>query len=648
VLKDKDGMEMKNSPHKEANSLVLDFLQGVLPFSDLDAESRRTLARDCSIDFIPKGTRFLVQGKTRVDYLYLIQRGGVKLYLTDEEGRDILADFRGEGSYVGALALIRNSLANLNVETIEDSFFIRIKKERFVDLVNSNPLVAQYYLKAFSESYLNRALVELRQGRLASEAQNSIALFSTKLKDMVRRPLLTVEAEKSIQEAAEVMRQNGVGSLAVTHEGYIAGIVTDKDFRNKVLAKGVSAQDSVRSIMSSPLLALDSGSSCFDALLFMMREQIHHLGLSEAGKIRAMISSHDFMLMQGRSPFSLFKDILNARSYDSIYELSGKIPRMAQNLFSEGIKAINLARMISVLNDLILERLLILLQEELGPPPARFVWLLLGSEGRKEQTLRTDQDNALLYEDVQDAQKKKQCAEYFSLLGQKTIEHLVNCGYPRCPGEVMASNPKWNQSYSEWEKYFKFWIAAPEPDQVLHSTIFFDFRSGYGAHELATGLRESITPLARREDVFLRYLAEDCLSNRPPLTFFRNFMVEKDGENKNTLDLKTRGLVPLIDFARLMALKYGITETNTLDRLQFLSQAGEISEELYLEIVEAYEFMMQLRLGHQLRLLEEGKAPDNHINPAEFTELEKRTLKEAFGIIGRVQAYIRDAFRLNI
>lgn len=641
-------MSKQNSSHTVPNSVVLEFLQGVLPFSDLDVRTLSTLARECTIDFIPRGTRLMHQDRTKVDYLYLIQRGGVKLYLSAEEGREILVDFRGEGSYVGALALIRNSLANLNVETIEDSFFICIKKEPFLDLINSHPLIAQYYLKAFSDNYVNKAFAELRQGSLVSEAQNTLSLFSTRLKDVTRRPLLSIEFTRTIQEAAEKMRYNKVGSLAVVQNETVIGIVTDKDFRNKVVAGGLPLSNSIQIIMSSPLLALDASASCFDALLFMMREQIHHIGLKEDEEIKAMVTSHDFMVMQGRSPFSLFKDILNANSYTAIYDLSARIPRLVESLFGEGAKALNLGRMISALNDLVLERLLVLLQEELGPPPARFSWLLLGSEGRKEQTLRTDQDNALVYEDVSDPQKRQECAEYFSHLAQKNIEHLVQCGYPRCPGDVMASNPKWNQGCLKWKDNFRSWIAAPDPDQVLYSTIFFDFRSGYGAHELAEEIRQTITPLAGREDVFLRYLAEDCLSNRPPLTFFRNFMVEKDGENKNTLDLKTRGLVPLIDFARLMALKYGITETNTQDRLQLLNQAREISDQLYSEIVEAYEFMMQLRLAHQLRLLGEGKEPDNHINPAEFSELEKRTLKEAFGVISRVQTYIRDVFRLSI
>jgi len=303
--------------------------------------------------------------------------------------------------------------------------------------------------------------------------------------------------------------------------------------------------------------------------------------------------------------------------------------------------------MITILNDQILDRILTLLIAELGPPPLPFCWLLMGSEGRREQTFKTDQDNALIYADPEGEEQAKEAEAYFKTLADKAIEHLVACGYPRCPGEIMASNPKWRQPARLWQRRFDGWLSTPEPRDVLHSTIFFDFRGGYGERGLAQRLRQHLAEQARKKEIFLLHLAKDCLEARPPLSFFRNFIVEKDGEHKNLLDLKTKGLVPFVDFARLMSLKCGVRESNTLGRLQLLAEGDHISRELYSEAVDAYEFLMQLRLIHQMQLLEENRTPDNYINPADLSDLEKQTLKEAFEVVRRMQSLIKQEFRLG-
>jgi CBS domain-containing protein len=300
-----------------------------------------------------------------------------------------------------------------------------------------------------------------------------------------------------------------------------------------------------------------------------------------------------------------------------------------------------------VLNDLILENLLSMLQDELGPPPTQFCWLLMGSEGRREQTIKTDQDNALIYRDPRNDKEAKVCEDYFARFGEKAVEHLKKCGYSADPFGLMASNPKWRMPFSKFRDYLEHLILLPEPDEVLHATIFFDFRSGYGHRSIADALRDHVSTHAKRQDVFLRHLAQDCLTKRPPLSFFRNFIVEKDGEHKNTLDLKEKSMVQFVDFARVLALKHGIKETNTLERLRLLGEAGHISRDLHDEAHEAYEFLMQLRIVHQLSRINQGKEPNNNIDPGDLSDLEKRTLKEAFGVIGKLHTHLKDEFSLR-
>ncbi len=635
----------KKDVHSVTPQVIIDFLKNIIPFKELDEATLKKVAENCIIDFFPKGTMLFKQDETVVEYLYIIQKGGVKIYLKDEEGMITLKDFRGEGSYIGALPIIQGTKANLNVETVEDTFCFLLKKEVFLELIEDNPKFSQFFLKSFSEKFLRTAYQELRQHKVAPKTEGTLYMFSVPVQALVKGEPKTISASDTIQNAAAKMAEFHIGSLLVTDEkGEVIGIVTDKDLRTKVVAQGRPVTEPVSNIMTSPVEKIAGHKVCFDALLAMMSKQIHHLAVEKQGKIIGVVTSHDIMVLQGSSPLYLFREIVSQRDIKGLYPLSKKVPMVVRTLIEEGARPNNITRMITILNDHILDKLLTLMLEKYGAPPVPFCWLLMGSEGRREQTFRTDQDNAILYQDPIDERQKKEAQEFFSAFGKEAIEHLVECGYPRCPGDIMASNPKWCQPYSVWQGYFDDWILRPEPKQVLHATIFFDFRPGYGKFDLGERLRDHLTELAMKQEIFLLHLAKDCLASRPPLTFFRNFVVEKDGEHKNRLDIKKRGLVPFVDFARLMSLKFGIKETNTIERLKLLYEAEHISKELYTETVEAYEFQMQIRFVHQLKMMEEGRQPDNYINPSDLTDLEKQTLKEAFGVISKLQAIIKDLF----
>lgn len=644
-------MFAKKAPsiHTLDSGVVLDFLRRTLPFNELPQQALEDLAKDAVLDFFTKGSIILTQGVSDISHIHLIQKGGVKLYLQDESGEITLKDFRGEGGVFGALGAIRGAKASMTVEAVEDTFCFLLNKQTFLELVQNDPRLAQYYLKSFSENYIHKSFSELRRQRLTPKGEGSLILFSVQVADMIKRDVEATPGTYSVQKAAEYMARLRIGSLLVEDaKGVVRGIITDKDLRSKVVAKGLEYKTPVREIMTSPVRTIPADAVCFDALLAMMTHQIHHLAVEDGGKIIGVITSHDIMVLQGQSPLYLFREILAQRSFEGVHEVSRQVPQVVRPLIEEGGKANNITRVITVLNDLILDRLLTLLQEQLGPPPVPFCWMLMGSEGRKEQTFRTDQDNALIYADPRDDQEAERAETYFAKFAEEAIEHLVLCGFPRCQGDIMASNPKWRLPYSGWRANFDRWVTVPEPQEVLHSTIFFDFRPGYGDKTLAEKLRDHLTKTLHGKELFFRHLAQDCFTSRPPLSFFRNFIVERDGEHRNRLDLKARGLVPFWDFARLMALRHGSQETNTLRRLQAVADGGHIPMELYRKAREAYEFLMQLRLVHQLKLMEGGSIPNNYVNPAELSDLEKQTLKGAFSVISNLQNFLKSAFMLNV
>jgi len=636
----------KNDVHSVTPEVAVDFLKDLMPFNTLEDTVLHNLARHCTIDFYPKGTRLLKARESEITHLYIIQRGGVKSFITDEQGEITLKDYRGEGAVVGALGIIRGTKANLDVETVEDTFCFLLPKKVFLELINKQPGFAQYYLKSFSDKVVATAYNELRRHKWTRRGDDDLYLFSVRAGELLKT-LRKVDAETTIQDAAGEMAKHGVGSLLISKpddsEEFV-GIITDKDLRRKVLARGMDYRTPVKEIMSSPVQTVLSEDICFDVLLKMMSTGIHHLAVERSDKIIGVITSHDIMLQQGHSPYYLFKEIVSQRSFQGLYPLAQKIPETIRNLIKEGGKAGNITRMIAVLNDHILEKMLDLLHEEMGPPPLSFCWLLMGSEGRREQTFRTDQDNAIIYADPDGREQAREAELYFGEFARRAIDHLVNCGYPLCPGDIMARNPRWCQPYSVWCRYFENWISAPEPQELLNVMIFFDFRSGYGDASLARNLRDHLNSMTRRQEIYLMHLARDCIAGRVPLSFFKSFMVEKNGEHKNELDIKRQGLVPFVNFARVMALKHGVSETNTLARLNVLKEDGHISRDLWAAASEGYELQMQLRLVHQLYQIENGMIPDNYINPANLTELEKRMLKDAFSVIERLQANLKTLF----
>lgn len=635
-------MSQGDDVHIVAPEMAISFFKGIMPFNTLDDATLSRLATHCRVDFYPKGTRLLTAGETDITHLYLIQRGGVKAFIEDDQGEITLKDFRGEGAYVGALGIIRGAPANLNIETVEDTFCFLLPREIFLELVEETSSFAQFYLKSFSEKIVNTAYNELRHHKLSRRSGDDLYLFSVRVGDLVKT-LRKVPSDSSIQEAAASMVEFKVGSLLIhdpADEDNIVGIVTDRDLRGKVVAAGLDFDQPVKTIMSGPVQSVLSQSLCFDVLLKMMETGIHHLAVERGERVIGVVTSHDIMLLQGHSPYYLFKEIRGQEKISGLYDLAQKIPEVIRGLINEGAKAGNITQMIAILNDHILERMLTLLEAELGPPPVSYCWLLMGSEGRREQTFKTDQDNAILYADPQSEEEKEAAETYFTAFAKKAIDHLVNCGYPLCPGEIMAINPKWCQPLSVWKGYFEKWISAPDPAELLHASIFFDFRSGFGDATLARQLRRHLNAASRRQDIFLFHLARQCMSIRIPLSFFKSFIVNKDGEHKNHLNIKQKGLTPFVNFARVLSLKNKISETNTLARLKALRDGDFIDKKLWAAATNAYELQMQQRLIHQLAQIEKGILPDNQIDPEQLSDLERRMLKEAFTVVEQLYSVL--------
>ncbi len=632
-----DPMARLNDPSVQPD-FVQAYLKGVLPFSELDPETLAGLAAHCRVDFRPKGELIMDQGKTVLDAVHLVQKGGVRVFFREPDGTTTLLDYRGEKGFVGVASVFQGTPAEFSVETVEDTFFITIAREAFVALVAARPEAAGFFLRGFSENYLAKVFEELRFRREAGSRGG--ALYARPVGQTVRRSVVDTPMGVSLRRAARIMEEERVGSILIRDaSGAAMGVVTDRDLRRAV-ALGVSVDAPVETMMSVPVESIEGSESNFEALARMMSRGIHHLAVTDQGRVSGVISSHDILLEQGVSPMTLYRRILDAREFDALYSLSGKLPLVVRALLDEGATSRDLNRLLTIMSDAILRKVLELLHRAYGPTPVPYCWLVLGGEGRGERNLASDQDNALIFEDREDEIILRAADIFFTALTKKAVEHLARCGLPRCPGGLMADNPALRLSLAGWTGRFAALTAEHRPEEVARHAACFDFRAGHGQASLALALRERVTALARDRD-FLARLAEPCLEADAPLSFFRNFLVEQDGAHQNALDLKRRGIAVFVDFARVLALKHTVPETGTLPRLTRLAEMGVLPVDLAREARDSFAFLTQLRLSRQLARSEAGQAPDHFIDPAALTDLERRMLKDSFGLVRRMQDFLK-------
>jgi CBS domain-containing protein len=499
-----------------------------------------------------------------------------------------------------------------------------------------------------------QALVARRRGALAYELaaahRGEIALFVRRVRDLVTGSPVTCSAGATLAEAAQLMTERRVGSVIVLDaSGGVAGILTDRDLRTRVVAPGLSPGTPVGRVMSSPVVAVEPGALAFDAVLEMMRRGIRHLAVIADGRLLGVVSSHDLVLVQAAHPVGLAREIGGESSPEGLAALAARIVSVVRWLASSGAGAVDIGRLVAELNDQLVRRALALVLSTIeaaghGPPPLPFAWLAAGSEGRREQTLRTDQDNGLVYLDPP-AELEGAAAKYFERVATAMAEMLARLGFPPCPGGFMASNPRWRQPQAVWRRYFRAWMETPQGETLLQASLFFDLRPIAGTEEIGHALWEWVCEQAPSQTLFLRHMAKTALERHVPLGFFGGFMVERSGAHKDRLDLKARGVFPITQAVRVHALSLGVRETNTVSRLQAAGTRGVFSAAEVAEIADAYEVVARVRLTHQLACLEAGLEPDNFIDPRVLGKSDRLLLKEAFRSIAWLQRHLEDRYQ---
>ena len=626
---------------------ALSFLRKVPPFQFLDEHLLRKVAGCLSLTVYPKDTVVLKQHGPPSDCVRIIRRGAVRVMMeSPESGEEVILDYKGEGDNFGFLSLIGGDRQRTTCIADDDTTCYVLSKECVYDLLEASPAFSEYYM-AYLSRYVDRTYQEMRQ-RSLSYAGGDQHLFVTPIGDIAVKPI-TIGEEATIQEAARIMAEHKISSVIVVDPGGAAlGILTDRDFREKVVAQGRPVTDPVRHIAQRSLIQVDAGESCFETLIKMVQHNIHHMPVVKDGTLCGIVTNHDLLLLQGTSPLSLVHDILNQTTVAGLAPLAQKTNNVVGLLIKADAKAGQITRVITEINDRMIARVLEIAEERFGPPPLPYCWVLFGSEGRKEQTFKTDQDNALIYTDPLTPALAAEAQAYFKRFTEFLAESLMALGFPRCPAGYMAVTPDWCQPLKVWKGYFSRWIDEPVPENLLRFLVFYDLRSIHGKASLAQDLREFVVKALAGKKLFLGYMANKVLEFTPPIGFFKTFVVEKSGEHKDKFDLKVKGITPLLNAVRLFAMEKGLKETGTLERLEALRKSHSIVRDHFEEIDHAFEFVMMLRIHHQFEQIQQGLPPDNFINPNDLSNLERKMLKESFNLMSRIQGLIVEQWKTFI
>lgn len=546
--------------------------------------------------------------------LYVIERGAV--VVTDGAGATV--SHLGPGNTFGERGLMRDGRAATNARAEAPTRLLRLPPDLFHELFESDPGFRRFF---------DRAARAREQARPADLATIRVA-------DLMAANPVACAPETSVREAARLMRDRRISCLVVLHDEALAGILTVRDLANRALAEGLAPETPVSAVMTERPMTLPPSAVGSDVLHAMMERRIGHLPIAEAGRVVGVVTQTDLTRFQAQTSAALVSEIAAAASPEALADVTVRIPRLLVQLVASGNRHEVVTRLITDIADAVTRRLLRLAEDDLGPPPVPYLWLACGSQGRQEQTGISDQDNCLILDD----RATEADDAYFSALAKRVSDGLNAAGYVYCPGDMMATNPRWRQPLSRWRSYFRGWIDQPSTEAQMLASVMFDLRPIGGEAHLFDSLQDETLRLASGNSIFTAHMASNSLKHHPPLGLLRGLATIRSGEHRNTIDMKHNGVVPIADLGRMYALQGRLTAVNTRARVEAAGAAGVISASGARDLLDAYDLIAQTRLEHQARLVKRGEAPDNFLPPSDLSDFERSHLRDAFVVVKTMQS----------
>lgn len=622
---------------------TVEFLRKHAPFDAMAIDDLAYLAGYAKLGYYPKDSLVVGTAGGTVRTLYLIQRGIVYGRPPEgQDGRDWLEFTEGEAFPI--TAVISQRPTTLDYWTHEDTFTYEFEGAVIEELARRSH-VFQRYCTRHMDQLLQQATLKLREAYAASALGDQTMVRP--LGSVLRRAAVRVSPEATLGAALEAMVKHQIGSIVVVDaDARPVGLLTERAIVRFLHAREVDLAQPVARYMTRDLVTLPASSLLWEAAVAMARRGARYVIVTEEGRLAGIVSERDMFALQRLTMGQVSNAIATADDRASLAAAAQEIHKLARSLLAQGIGAEQLTQLIAALNDKLTQRILDLEVESHALQGVSVCWLALGSEGRHEQTFSTDQDNAIVFEAEPAALPELRPR----LLGfaKAVNETLDACGFPLCKGNIMASNPDLCLTSDQWRARFAEWIRSPTPEALLNATIFFDFRAVWGAAELADRLREWLMTQVADQRLFLRTMAENALQARPPLGFFGDIVTSDDAAERGTIDLKAQGTRIFIDAARIHALAQGVAATNSAARMRAAGEALAVRREEIEASVDAFHFLLMLRLRHQEELSANaaaGAAP-NRVDPKTLNELDRRILKEALRQAASVQARLKLDYQL--
>ncbi len=621
---------------------IRNHLKRFQPFSALPETRLDEVAGQVEISYFRAGAPIVSIGDTVHD-LHLIRSGSVEISRRDGEIYNRL----GQGEIFAQLALMTGKPARFAVRALEDSLIYFIPEPVFRELFDHE--------EPFADFFEVEGRSRLRQAASAPAAGSSF--MTSRVAKLVRRRPVIVTESTPIGDAARMIAAEAVSSLVVVADpdsdsapdrtGQTAlppmtGIVTTQDLVERALARGLSPEQPISSVMTPEPRSVQADDFLFEALLLMLRNNIHYLPVLSRNQLVGVIDLADVVGLETQNSLFVVGNIFVRRNLSELKAMLSDVSACFVRMVNEDANSHMIGSAMSAIGRSFKQRLLELGEEELGPPPVPYCLLALGSMARDEQIMFSDQDNAMALHDDYDPACH---ARYFAKLADFVCNGLAAVGYRHCSGGFMASNPRWRKTLEQWKDEFARWIDKPKPEALLHGSVFFDLDGVGGQIRMADELKTFVAARAAASSRFLACLALNAQNRTPPLGFFKDFVLEKSGRYQRTINLKRRGTAPLVDVIRVHAMASGSRRQNSFRRLEDIVAAGFLTKGMADDLRDAHEFISIIRARHQAFDIEAGRVPNNNLDPETLPRLERRSLKDAFTVLANAQKFIKFRYR---
>ncbi|ARD22191.1 DUF294 nucleotidyltransferase-like domain-containing protein [Shewanella japonica] len=616
---------------------IRNFIRQYPPFDQLPEQALEEVSQSVEISYY-RADSMIIEFADKIHDLFMIRSGVVEVYRRNGE----LYNRLDQGGLFGQMGLLTNNKVRYPAKSIKDTLLYCIPEKLFEAFCERYDVFADFVEVEGS--------IRLQQA-VEDNNDDANSLTTSKVKTLVSGEPVTFATTTSIQQVAKIMSDENV-SAAMIHNPNLpseggnsfVGIITERDLCAKVIAQGLDVNTQVDEIMSTELISLDHNAYIFEAMLMMLRYNVHHLPILKNKQPIGLIEVTDIIRYESQNSLLIVSSIFQQNSIDDLIVLSSQIKDCFVRMVNEDANSHMVGRAMSEIGRSFKQRLLELAEEKLGPPPIPYCFLALGSMARDEQLIVTDQDNAIILDnDYQEALH----GEYFTSLATFVCDGLASCGYSYCTGNIMATNPEYRKTQTEWEECFTDWIEHPNAQALLNCSIFFDLYGVYGRPKWAEQLNAFILRKAKKNNRFLACLARNALNRTPPLGFFKDFVMEKDGRHNNSINLKRRGTAPLADLIRVHALAIGSQSQNSFDRLEDIIEAGILPPTKGKDLQHAMELISLVRIRHQALDIEADQEPDNNIEPENMSGFERRNLKDAFLVLSSAQNFLKFRYSAN-